>query len=231
MVHFPTLYAQLVAIILLLLLEQNEKVTRCKMSRIRRKCARYVLEMGVLTLLSKEEYAIDMVQRGIYIRVAMKDVPTKSRMEEYVLDMVQRLSSVAMKIAPTKGKKGEYVSGTEQRKQRESKENVGDTKDALIKLYLYTNPVAMKDVPTKQEQEQHHTPKNAAATKDVPAKKEQEEYVQDTGQRALVRFASIKDVPSMLRKEEYVVGMVQQKFVKLAGMKDVPTKLSKEEYV
>ena len=48
------------------------------------------------------------------------------------------LRDAATKDAPTKSRMEE---------QRESKENVGDTKDALIKLYLYTNLVAMKDVP------------------------------------------------------------------------------------
>ena len=67
----------------ILLVEQKERVTRCKMSRLRRSTlARYVQLKGVATNQFKEECVESMAQNPRY--ADMRDVPTKSRKEEFV---------------------------------------------------------------------------------------------------------------------------------------------------
>ena len=69
MVHFPTLYIHLVAMmspLLLLLLDQNERVTQCTISRKkrRRECTRIVLQRDVPTGKFKEECAVGTVPKS-----------------------------------------------------------------------------------------------------------------------------------------------------------------------
>ena len=98
MTYFPTLHIHLVGMmILLLLLERNERIAQCKMRRIRRrkrKCTRYVLMKDVPTMLFKEEYVLNMAQSVHLLRYAVtKDVQTMTRKEGYVSDMVQKEQS------------------------------------------------------------------------------------------------------------------------------------------
>ena len=133
---FPALYIHLVPL-MILLVEQNERITRCKMGRNRRReFVSHVLPKDVPNMLSREEYVLNMVLRSssavttdvptmsrmeeyagategrIVLRnilAATKDAPTMLPMEEYVLNMVPRSSSAATRDAPTMLSREEYV--------------------------------------------------------------------------------------------------------------------------
>ena len=106
---FPALYIHLVPL-MILLVEQNERITRCKMGRNRRReFVSHVQLKGVTTMLSREEYVLNMVLRSS--SAVTTDVPTLSRMEEYAGATEGRivLRNVAMKNAPTLLFKEEYA--------------------------------------------------------------------------------------------------------------------------
>ena len=68
------------------------------------------------TMLKKEEYASDMVQRRTH--AVVMDAPTMLKKEEYASGMGQMLPGILaiMRDAPTKLSKEEYASNTEQRR-------------------------------------------------------------------------------------------------------------------